>query len=118
MHPVPAVPPVEPAAPAEPAVESEKSGDSDSDWHADVRDSIRDAARDAAEAAHDAAEAIKESMDEFHIEISHGNYTLPPMTGGKVVAGTLNGGGVELQAASMSGDIILKKSDGGSAGDK
>jgi hypothetical protein len=114
MHSVPAAP----AEPAEPAEAPEKPGDSDSDWHADVRDSIRDAARDAAEAARDAAEAIKESIDEVHIEMSHGTYTLPPMTGGKVVAGTLNGGGVELQAASMSGDIILKKAENTPAGDK
>jgi hypothetical protein len=120
LHPVPAeaAERAEPAEPAEPAEAAEKSGDSDGDWHADVRDSIRDAARDAAEAARDAAEAIKESMDEVHIEMSHGNYTLPPMTGGKVVAGTLNGGGVELQAASMSGDIILRKADGAPSGEK
>ena len=31
--------------------------------------------------------------------------------GGKVVAGTLNGGGVEIQAATLSGDIILKKAE-------
>ncbi len=117
MHPLPGVS-AEPAGAAEPPEAPEKSGDSDSDWHADVRDSIRDAARDAAEAARDAAEAIKEGMDEVHIEMSHGDYTLPPMTGGKVVAGTLNGGGVELQAASMSGDIILKKAENTPAGDK
>jgi hypothetical protein len=33
------------------------------------------------------------------------------MTGGKTVSGTLNGGGVQIQAATLNGDIILKKSD-------
>jgi hypothetical protein len=36
---------------------------------------------------------------------------LPPMTGGKVISGTLNGGGVEIQAATLNGDITLKKNE-------
>jgi hypothetical protein len=34
---------------------------------------------------------------------------LPPMTGGKIVSGALNGGGGEIQAATLNGDIVLKK---------
>jgi hypothetical protein len=41
----------------------------------------------------------------------NGMSTLPPMTGGKVVSGTLNGGGVQIQAATLNGDILLKKTD-------
>lgn len=34
---------------------------------------------------------------------------LPSLTGGKTIAGTLNGGGPEIQAATMNGDVILRK---------
>ncbi len=91
--------------------EPEKSSeDSDGDWHAEVRDSIRMAADEAAMAAREAAEAVHEGMAQFRVEFNGGAMPpLPPMTGGKVVAGTLNGGGVEIQAATLSGDIIFKK---------
>jgi Putative adhesin len=85
--------------------------DSDGDWHAEVRDSIREAASDAAEAARDAAEAVHESLLEVHAQFGIDMPALPPMTGGKVVSGTLNGGGVEIQAATLSGDIELKKTE-------
>ncbi|HZZ18077.1 MAG TPA: DUF4097 family beta strand repeat-containing protein [Opitutaceae bacterium] len=88
-------------------VDTENSGD----WHADVRDSIREAAMDAADAAREAAEAVHEGLMEAHIEIGGGMPPLPPMTGGKMVSGTLNGGGVEIQASTLNGDIELKKVD-------
>ena len=47
-------------------------------------------------------------MADAHMDMSR---TVPPLTGGKVVSGTLNGGGVEIQAATMTGDIVLKKAD-------
>jgi hypothetical protein len=105
------------AAPASPAdtvhiaaVKSSGSESEDGDWHAEVRDSIREAANEAAIAAREAAEAIHEGLAEFHVQYTGGPLPpLPPMTGGKVVAGTLNGGGVEIQAATLNGDIILKK---------
>lgn len=111
------VAPVSPTAPVPPDSEKvvvvSKDGnvdvESSGDWHADVRDSIREAAMDAAEAARDAAEAVHEGLMEAHIEIGGGMPPLPPMTGGKVVSGTLNGGGVEIQAATLNGDIELKK---------
>jgi RecA/RadA recombinase len=81
---------------------------SDDDWHAEVRDSVREAVDEAAMAAHDAIEAVHESMADAHMDMSR---TVPPLTGGKVVSGTLNGGGVEIQAATMTGDIVLKKAD-------
>ncbi len=31
------------------------------------------------------------------------------MAGGKVINGTLNGGGVDLQVATMNGDIVVRK---------
>jgi hypothetical protein len=99
--------PTTPAALAAPG----KHDDTDSDWHAEVRDSIRDAAEAAADAAREAADAMHEGLMEAHVEFSGNMPPLPPMTGGKVVSGTLNGGGVEIQAATLNGDILLKKSN-------
>ena len=36
---------------------------------------------------------------------------LPPMTGGKIVTGTLNGGGPEIRISTMNGDVTLRKMD-------
>src|SRR5208283_2421240 len=91
------------------------SDESDGDWHAELRTSIREAADEAAMAAREAAEAVHEGLAEARIEISGAIPPnapippLPPMTGGKVVSGTLNGGGAEIQAATLNGDIVLKK---------
>lgn len=85
--------------------------DSDSDWHADVRDSIKEAAVAAADAAREATEAVHEGLMEAHLEMAGFPAPLPPMTGGKVVDGTLNGGGVEVHAATLNGDIKLKKAE-------
>ena len=82
-----------------------------SDWHDDVKESIKEAAVEAAMAAHEAAIAIKEGLAEAHVEISGSFPPVPPMTGGKVVTGTLNGGGTQIQAATLNGDIILKKAE-------
>jgi len=91
---------------------SSSSEDSDSDWHADVRDSIKEAAVAAADAAREATDAIHEGLMEAHMEMAGVPFPpLPPMTGGKVVAGTLNGGGVEIHAATLNGDIKLKKAE-------
>ena len=111
----PAIPamPATPASPDSVSASASSSGansDSDSDWHAEVRDSIREAAEEAADAAREAADAMREGLQEAHMGMS-GMSTLPPMTGGKVVSGALNGGGVQIQAATLNGDILLKKSD-------
>jgi hypothetical protein len=100
--------PAAPAAPEAPVSVSVSASVSDDDWHAEVRDSVREAVDEAAMAAHDAIEAVHESMADAHMDMSR---TVPPLTGGKVVSGTLNGGGVEIQAATMTGDIVLKKAD-------
>jgi hypothetical protein len=92
-------------------VHADKNSDGESDWHADVRESVREAAAEAADAAREAAEAVREGLEEAHNQLGLVISPLPPMTGGKVVAGTLNGGGVEIQAATLSGDIRLKKND-------
>jgi len=35
---------------------------------------------------------------------------MPPITGGKVVSGTLNGGGVDIKVSTMNGEITLRQS--------
>jgi hypothetical protein len=94
----------------------------DSDWHDDIRDAVREATeaareatREAANVAREAAEAAREGLAEA------GGSTvpmppippippvLPSISGGKVVSGTLNGGGAEIQIASMNGTITLRK---------
>jgi Putative adhesin len=109
--------PEKPEAPEKPeqpekAESAAPRAESDNDWQAEVRDSIREAAEDSADAAREAADALHEGLAEFHVRFS-GTIPpippLPPMTGGKVVSGALNGGGVEIQASTLNGDIILKK---------
>lgn len=95
------------ATPATPATPSVAEGD----WHDEVRNSIQEAAREAALAAQDAAAAVHEGMMEVNAQISGVIPPLPPMTGGKVVTGTLNGGGTQIQAATLNGDITLRKAD-------
>ena len=96
---------------------SKTDTDAESDWHADVRDAIRDAARAGAEAAREAAQAAREAAQAARegIAEAHG-VAMPPMppampsfSGGKVVSGPLNGGGPEIQIATMNGSITLRK---------
>lgn len=88
--------------------------------NSDLRAAMHEAARAGAEAMHEAAAAIKEAaiaaQDAAHAE--HGGNEdapmaplppLPPMTGGKIVTGTLNGGGPEIRIATMNGDVTLRK---------
>lgn len=89
--------------------------ESDDDWREQLRDSIREATEQAAEAAREAAEAAREGIAEARIAMAKSPDApapmppLPPMTGGKTVSGTLNGGGGEIQATTLNGDITLKK---------
>jgi hypothetical protein len=110
---------VNPAPPVPPSPNSDSDSDESSDnWHDQVRDSVRMAALSAADAARQAAEAVREGMDEARMELSTVSVPgaplppLPPMTGGKIVSGLLNGGGDgELQASTLNGDIVLKKAE-------
>lgn len=95
----------------------------DSDWHDDIRDVVREAtqagleaAREAANAAREAAEAAREGVAEAQGAPVAPRPPLPPhppvlpsISGGKVVSGTLNGGGSEIQIATMNGTITLRK---------
>jgi hypothetical protein len=87
-----------------------------------VREAVRagmEAAREAAEAMREAAQAAREAAAEArqqayeHDGVRSPRFRpwrpLPPMTGGKLVSGTLNGGGTEIYAAAMNGDVVLRK---------
>ena len=97
----------------------------------EVREAVREAVRASAEAAHEAAAAIKEAAiaardaareaqretaregkdddDDGPMAPIAPMAPLPPMTGGKIVTGTLNGGGPEIRVATMNGDVTLRK---------
>jgi len=92
----------------------------EADWHNDVKEAIREAAQAGAEAAREAARAAREAAHAAREGIAEANGTpippMPPMphvmpslSGGKVVSGPLNGGGPEIQIATMNGTITLRK---------
>jgi hypothetical protein len=99
----------------------------DSDWHDDIRDAVREAteavgeaAREAGDVAREAADAAREGVAEARGMPSPAPLppippippfppVLPSISGGKVVSGTLNGGGPEIQIATMNGTITLRK---------
>lgn len=103
----------------------------DSATHEEIRDAVREvvragaeiareassAIREAAQAAREGAEEVREASSEFNSRSSaNGPSTplpplppLPPMTGGKIVSGTLNGGGPDIRIATMNGDVTLRK---------
>lgn len=85
-----------------------------------VREAVRagmEAAREAAEAMREAAQAAREAAVEARQQAYEHDGVgpippvppVPPMTGGKLVSGTLNGGGTEIYAAAMNGDVVLRK---------
>lgn len=85
-----------------------------------------EAAREAARAARDAVRDAKNGVDKSDSDDNDDEAVpaplpmpavppvppLPPMTGGKIVTGTLNGGGPEISIATMNGDITLRKTAG------
>ncbi len=97
--------------------------EADEDWQRDVHDAVREAvrtgmeaARDAMAAAREAAQAAREGVADAKGEpmppippIPAMPAVLPAVSGGKVVSGTLNGGGPEIQIATMNGTITLRK---------
>lgn len=102
----------------------------------EARDAIREAARVGAEAVREAAEVIREAAEVARegAEASRRAagqalqppvppptapraprppkaMTIPTLTGGKLVTGTLNGGGPEISIATMNGDVTLRRLD-------
>lgn len=88
----------------------------------ETRDAIREATRaaalavrDAAQAARDAAQAAREGAQELNpderklLNSIPPIPPIPPITGGKLVTGTLHGGGPEISVATMNGDVTLRQ---------
>jgi len=72
------------------------------------------AARDAMRDSKDGAESADSDNDEPDVVAPVAPLPpLPPMTGGKIVTGTLNGGGPEIRVTTMNGDVTLRKSEPG-----
>ncbi|MEO7412481.1 MAG: DUF4097 family beta strand repeat-containing protein [Opitutaceae bacterium] len=97
----------------------------DSETRTEIQTAVKVAVRAGVDAVHEAANAIREATDAAREALQEGKAdgslprapmaprpALPPMTGGKIVTGTLNEGGVEIQAASMNGDVTLRRLDG------
>jgi len=89
----------------------------------EVGDAVREAMQEAAQAVREGAavarEALRAAADEFraHSNSDKPRPPRPPLpvtptpTGGKLVTGSLNGGGPEISIATMNGDVILRKGD-------
>lgn len=94
----------------------------------DAPQAAGEAARVAGEVAREVAQAAREVSTEIKaaIEAERGRSSvtvvrvpraprpprvpsIPAMAGGKVVSGTLNGGGSDIQIATMNGDIVVRK---------
>jgi hypothetical protein len=87
----------------------------------EIRATVREAVRMGIDAAREAARGAREAMQEAngHSDDSNDDHEhaipvppvapLPPMTGGKTVTGTLNGGGAEIRITTMNGDVTLRK---------
>jgi len=71
-----------------------------------ARDAARDAAREAARNGGNSGDDDSDLTPEAPIPPTP---PLPPMTGGKIVTGTLNGGGPEIRVTTMNGDVKLRK---------
>jgi hypothetical protein len=88
------------------------------DIHAAVREAVQagvEAASEVAAAAREVAQAAREAASEARAN-GGGSVPpippmppLPPMTGGRLVYGTLNGGGPEVSVTTMNGDVTLRQ---------
>lgn len=72
---------------------------------------VAQAIREAAQAAREGAQAAREAETSVNVNIAPMPPLppLPPMTGGKIVSGTINGGGPDISIATMNGDVTLRK---------
>ncbi|MEO6569778.1 MAG: DUF4097 family beta strand repeat-containing protein [Opitutaceae bacterium] len=96
----------------------------DPEIRTEIQTAVKEVVRASVDAAHEAAAAIREATDAAREALQESKEerfgrpplpprpSLPPMTGGKIVTGTLNEGGVEIQAATMNGDVTLRRWDG------
>jgi len=98
----------------------------------EIRATVQAAVRVGVEAAREASRAARDAVREARRAQSQaGNQTeneeivddhgadiplppippLPPVTGGKIVTGTLNGGGPEIRVTTMNGDVTLRQAE-------
>ncbi len=101
------VAPVAPAAPKAGLDEEEKEV-----IRATIRESVRagtEAAREAMSIAREAIQAAHEGMVEAGLNLKISPMAIPTISGGKLVTGTLNGGGPEISVATMNGDVTLRQ---------
>jgi len=91
----------------------------------DAREAIRDSVRMAVQIGQEAAEAAREGLESARAKANADRERvrgtpgpvppIPPMpsiptpTGGKLVTGTLNGGGPEISVATMNGDVVVRQ---------
>jgi hypothetical protein len=102
-----------PTAPPTPATPKAGLDDADKEEiRVAVRDSVRagaEAAREAMVFARDALKAAHDGMTDAGLSLRLPNLSIPTLTGGKLVTGTLNGGGPEISVATMNGDVTLRQ---------
>ncbi len=65
-------------------------------------------ARDAMAMAKDAIQAARDGIN-VAVNIKGPNFSIPTISGGSLVTGTLNGGGTEINVATMNGDVIIRQ---------
>lgn len=87
----------------------------------ETRAAINEAAHESAAAIREAAQAIKEAAQAAREGASEAGIVVPPVppmppmppipsaSGGKLVTGTLNGGGPEISVTTMNGDVTLRQ---------
>lgn len=92
---------------------------------ADAARAAADAMRAAAHEAQDAARAARDEEKNDSEDTSADGakhriraprpprppVVMPPLIGGKLVSGTLNGGGVDIKVSTMNGEITLRRTD-------
>lgn len=96
-----------------------EQGDELTEMNEEISEAVREAVRAGMDAAREATRAAREAIREARHAGMQDDSTivipippvppLPPMTGGKVVTGTLNGGGPEILVSTMNGDVTLQK---------
>ena len=108
-----------------PSRRSEGTASAGTHSNEEIHTAVREAVQAGAEAAREAAIAVREAMQAARDGAQAARNgadapaapmppvppmsPLPPMTGGKIVSGTLNGGGPEIRVTTMNGDVTLRR---------
>ena len=92
-----------------------KSGLDESDKE-EIRIAVRESVRAGAEVAREAMVIAREALQAAHVGMAEAgigmkipSLSIPTISGGKLVTGTLNGGGPEISVATMNGDVTLRQ---------